>query len=83
MFTCGISSFTRTRMNLGYQKSLQSASAVTYHALCTHRDTSHDIEARDQIPIPYTWGSNEPPPGRQSDHMPGVCQEGDDVEASI
>ena len=27
-------------------------SAMTYHASRTHRDTSHDIEARDQIPHP-------------------------------
>ena len=52
MFARGISSFTRTWMNLGCQKRLQSTSAMTYHALCTHRDTSHNIEAADQIPHP-------------------------------
>ena len=61
MFARGISSFTGTWMNLGCQKRLQSTSTMTYHASCTHRDASHDIEARDQIPHPYAWGSNSPP----------------------
>ena len=87
MFACGISSFTHTWMNLGWQKRLQSTSAMTYHALCRHRDTSHDIEARIKFPTPYAWGSNSLPPGRlkQSNArgMPGGGGGGGDVEASI
>ena len=45
MFARGISSFTRTW-----------TTAMTYHTSCTHRDTSHDIEARDQIPHPLCMG---------------------------
>ena len=57
MFARGISSLTRTWVNLGCQKRLQSTSAMTYHASRTHRDTSHDIEDRDQIPRPLSMGT--------------------------
>ena len=64
MFARGISSFTRTWMNLGCQKRLQSTSAMTYHTSCTHRDTSHDIKARDQIPHPLCMGIKFATPGK-------------------
>ena len=64
MFVRGISSFTRTWMNLGCQKRLQSTSAMTNDASCTHRDTSDDIEARDQIPHPLCMGIKFPTPGK-------------------
>ena len=89
MFAHGISSFTRTWMNLGCQKHLQSTSAMTYHASCTHRDTSHDIEARDQIPHPLCIGVKFPTPGKvKVVKCPGYAREGGgggggDVESSI
>ena len=64
MFAHGISSFTCTWMNLGCQKRLQSTSAMTFHASCTHRHTSHDIEARDQIPHPLCMGIKFSTPGK-------------------
>ena len=63
MFAHGKSSFTRTWMNLGCQKRLQSTSAMTYHASCTHRETSQDFEARDQIPHPLCMGIKLQNPG--------------------
>ena len=54
MFARGISSSTRTWMNIGCQKRLQS----------TYRDTSHDIEDRDQIPHPVCMGIKFPTPGK-------------------
>ena len=37
---------------------------MTYHASCTHRDTSHDIEARDQILHPFCMGIKFSTPGK-------------------
>ena len=48
MFARGISSFTRTWMNLGCQKRLQSTSATTY----PNPNPNIDIEARDEIHHP-------------------------------
>ena len=55
---------------------------MTYHASCMQRDTSHDIKAVDQIPHPYAWGSNSPPPGRLKWSNARGMPRGD-VEASI
>ena len=86
MFACGISSFTHTWMNLGCQKCLQSTSAMTYHALCMHQDTSHDIEDRDQIPHPLCMGIKfQIPHPRKVNGKSGQMAGGGggDVEASI
>ena len=48
MFARGISSFTRTWMNLRCQKRLQSTSATTY----SNPNPNIDIEARDEIHHP-------------------------------
>ena len=63
-------------MNLGCQKRLQST-AMTYHASCTHRDTSHDIEDRDQIPRPLCMGIKFPTPGKvKAVKCPGYARGG-------
>ena len=64
VFARGIASFTCTWMNLECQKHLQLTSPMTYHASCTHRDTSHDIEDRDQIPHPLCMGIKFPTSGK-------------------
>ena len=77
MFASGISSFTRTWMNLGCQKRLQSTSAMTYHASCTYRDTSYDIEDRDRIPRPLCMGIKFPIPGKvKTVKCPGYARGG-------
>ena len=83
MFARGISSCTRAWMNLGCQKRLQSTSAMTYHASCTHRDTSHDIEVRDQIPHPLCMEIKFPTPGKAERSNARGVGGGGHVEASI
>ena len=59
MFARGISSFTHMdEFRMPETPSVDSA--MTY----THRDTSHDIEDRDQIPHPLCMGIKFPTPGR-------------------
>ena len=82
VFARDISSFTRTWMNLGCKKRLQSISTMTYH------ETRHmTLRLRIKLPTLCAWGSNSPPPGKAKQSnargMPGGGGGGGDVEASI
>ena len=50
----------------------------------THRDMSHHVEARDQIPHPLCMGIKFPIPGKaKAVKCQGYARWGGDVEASI